>query len=1058
MQWRASGVRVRREWLALAAVGLLACGGGGSGGGGSGGGGVADSGFKFDASAGGTLPDGSTPTGDAAGGTPQGGPDLSHCPDDAGCPEGYFCDLSGGGESGACKPGCRQDPNTCIGDYQCDDTHTCVLDTHCTDDNACPENTWCNAGACVDGCKVVTPDACPVTMDGRRQLCDAATHACTVATVCCAADDTCSLTLPSACTGDKLDGQTSCVNPNPCEGRCANDDACPAGQFCGANGVCALGCRPGVPRECPAGQICDADTHVCGFRGCAADSDCPAAQFCGADATCSAGCRTTPDNCPVGEFCQSNRECGSGCEVDQNCADRNGPGWYCEAFACHRPCAHDVDCDGGAYCNVDTGRCLVGCRPDVSEPNDDLGHAAPLAFANGVHYDSGPILQTACQQNHDFYRFDTPDPGWGIHVHAAFTNGDGDLDLRLLDANGQVLVESGTPNDGEDALYPQAGTGIITPAGHYFVEIFPRGLDENSYRLTIDLSPPGGCVPDATEAGHGDDAAIDATSLSLPDLLQTVTVEGHTLCPGDTDWYALRMGARDGMTVLLTAGAGMGDLDFGVYGPGVPGPGAEPVFVPTSFQIGDQGERLYQFQAVKFNAAIQDGDYYIRVNGVNADQTAGYTLAVSVDRDRALCLADVAEPNDRLDRAYDLMGVAEIVRPRVDGAGNELIPDIDLVIPDLWLCSGEQDWYRVSVTNNDDLVARIVRQEAVPEGDTRIEIRDNRGQVVGLAGRSGLIENAARAQHLAAGNYYVTVSGVAMTQAPYNLVVNRTTSAVACAADALEGRAGNDVLANASAINFGTQSNLTLCGADGDEDWYVVSTDTEGTLTVSLNFLQAQGDLEVDIFRDGSPIAENAGSTDGHGNIDGENVQLRNRPAARYYIHVYGLNLPNARYDLTTSFEPRVFQCSDDPDEPNARPANASYLGQGQINGRATQWICDRVPRDEDWFQVDVLAGTQRTILSTYVFGDDGDLYIEAYDADQMLAATTGEISRGPAKQCIVIDEAPTDRTFFLRVVPLSVNVVLGDEQLDYQLYLLNGDACDAVGLPSQGVVWPRVP
>ena len=75
-----------------------------------------------------------------------------------------------------------------------------------------------------------------------------------------------------------------------------------------------------------------------------------------------------------------------------------------------------------------------------------------------------------------------------------------------------------------------------------------------------------------------------------------------------------------------------------------------------------------------------------------------------------------------------------------------------------------------------------------------------------------------------------------------------------------------------------------------------------------------------------------------------------------------------------------------------------------------------------------------------------------------VLQAATSEVSRGVAKQCIVVEESVDPRTFFVRVMPLAVNTVLGDERLDYQLYLLNGDDCDAVGLPAVGVEWPRVP
>jgi hypothetical protein len=91
----------------------------------------------------------------------------------------------------------------------------------CAADSACPPNTYCSDGDCVEGCKVTDPDECPLTMDGRRQLCDPDTHDCTLAAVCCGADDTCDAVLPGACRGDVLEGVPFCTNPNPCEGRCA---------------------------------------------------------------------------------------------------------------------------------------------------------------------------------------------------------------------------------------------------------------------------------------------------------------------------------------------------------------------------------------------------------------------------------------------------------------------------------------------------------------------------------------------------------------------------------------------------------------------------------------------------------------------------------------------------------------------------------------------------------------------------------------------------------------------------------------------------------------------
>ncbi len=1054
---------------------VCGCGGGGGGGGGNtggtadadpfgGGGAVVDAGPEGGggggggdggSTGGGTGGETGGSTGGGAGG---GGPNLDNCATDDTCPEGYFCDVPDGAPRGACKPGCRQDPNTCNEPYLCDDTHTCVLDMRCGADTDCPADTWCNDGACVAGCKAVEPDQCPLTMDGRRQLCDPGSRQCTVAEVCCDRQDACSFALPGTCAGEALAGLGACANPNPCEGRCDEDDDCADTEYCGADGRCATGCRPDDNRACPNGQFCNVDTHACAYRSCGSDAECPNAQFCAPGGECLPGCRTDPDNCPVGSFCLENRQCGAGCDSDEQCVERNGRGWYCDDFSCRRPCAQNADCQPEELCTAE-GRCETGCRDDAFEPNDGLDTARALVFEDGVHFESGATRLAACPLNSDFYAFDTPEAGWEISAALAFRHADGDLDLRLYDADGMVVTESTSGDDDEALVFPPPGAPQRAPAGRWVLEVQPRGLAENTYALTVDIAPPGGCIPDAAEAAAGDDSAVNATPVSLPQLQQQTVIDARAICPGDTDWFALRMGARDGLTVRLDAAPGpQADLDFAVFGPGLPGPDDAPTFLPDAFVMAPDGTRVYSLTLPRFNASIVDGVYYVRVNGLNADQTARYALTLSVDRDRLLCQEDAAEPNDDQNRAHDLMDHPEFLRPRFDGVGDELRPDVDLELADLWLCSGEQDWFRVELAANDELVARVVRREDPPAGDTRIEIRDARGQVVGVAGRNSQRENVARARQLAAGTYYVAVSGVAMTQTQYSLVLNRATSPVPCQADDFEAGGGNEIQLSAAEIPAGRQPDLTLCGVEGDTDWYVFEAPTEGTLSISLDFVHAQGDLDVDVFREGAALAENAGRPDGHGTIDGETVQLRNRPAGRYFIHVYGNGEPNTRYDLNVTFDARQFMCVDDPDEPNGDWRQATELGQAQQNGRATQWVCDRAPRDEDWFQMDVPATATRTVLTTFLYGDDGDVFLEVYDSDMILRASTSEVSRGPAKQCIVIEEAPSLRTFFVRVMPLAVNTVNGDERLDYQLYLLNDDDCDFVGLPAVGVDWPRVP
>ena len=982
--------------------------------------------------------------------------DLLECMTDATCSEGYYCDRPGDAIRGRCEVGCRYDPNTCVEAYLCID-RVCVLESNCSEDLNCAADLYCLDGDCVPGCKAVEPDPCASAADGRPQRCNADTRACEPTVVCCDAANACTYAVAADCS-DIVDGVASCVNPNPCENRCESDDDCDETTYCSDAGRCEVGCRPDDRGPCPNGQNCNENTHTCEYRSCATDEECPNAQFCGGE-LCSPGCRLEPDNCPGDNTCQQNRECGLGCSLDAECVSNNGAGWFCLQGQCNPPCAEHADCPELEVCDAATQRCVAGCREDVNEPNDDLATAAALNFENGTHYDSGVNSRlSACNRNRDFFRFDAPGPGYTIRASIEFEHASGDLDMRLYDAAGSVVARSESADDDESFVFP--GDGVDAAGGRYSIEVYARGLDRNTYRLVIDLVAPGVCLEDEAEVGPGDESALSATRLPLAQLMQSQTVADRTLCASDVDWFSVRMGNRDGLTVRLDV-RGDADLSFELFGPQVPGPNTPPAFEPNGFNMGPNGARTVEFSIPRFNAGIFDGTYYVRVFETtgSADAPAGdYDLTVAVDRERALCIDDEAEPNDVRPDAFDLMVLPGFTRMRIDGVGTELVPGMDLRLPGLWLCGGESDWYSVVLTDNDTLDAFIDRSDAPAVGDTRVEILNAQGQRVGLQGRSSEPRNAARAANLPAGTYFVAVTSIGDTQAEYQLSVNRTTSPLLCTPDRFDVAGGNELQANATAIGSGRQVNLTLCGLDGDEDWYVVTLDTIADLTLTLDFTFAQGNLDVDIYRDRNGFADNAGQVQGHSNLDDETVVLRNRPAGQYFIRVYGVGFPNVRYDMNVLVEEEVFECNPDEDEPNEDVADATNLGSGIVNGRATQWICEGQPRDEDFFRIEVDANDTRSIVVPFLYGDDGDLYLEIYDSDQMLRGATFAVSRGNSKQCVIVEPTNRDRVFFLHVGPLSINSILEmDQRLDYQMFVIDGDDCDAVGPPSFGLDWPRV-
>ncbi len=983
-------------------------------------------------------------------GEPPPDPDVGvRCVRDDQCPAEQYCPMAVGGEPAICVPGCRE--GGCPIGERCNteaEPRFCERDPSCAEDSECFPGEYCDGAECQPGCRLDDPEACPRTMNGEPRACDPDTRECAVQVVCCSADDSCSLELPTACDAP-IEGLLNCVNPNPCALRCADDLDCADDAYC-EDGFCAEGCRL-EGGACGRERICNPETRNCERPPCATDDDCGPTLFCSLD-VCLPGCRRDPDNCPRGEICNEANRCepedgpDEPCRDDAECAD-DGEGWICEAGVCEPPCLAHGECPDDLACIE--GRCVEGCRDDDYEENDAREDAPPLAF-DGDRFSAEGLY--ACRRDADWYRFETPSAGTSIQVALTFAHGDGDLDMRLHAPDGRVAGR-GDSSDDDELIEYVAGPGNPSPAGTWWVEVFPRGLDENTYALDIELS--GAIGPDAAEV---DDAPVTATSLSLPDEQQSVIIENRTIHPNDEDWFALDMGARDGLQVRLEMlGNDTGasdDLDFEIFGPGAPGPGEAPVAVPNGGGGGVDGPRFVQFDAPRFNAQIEDGRYYIRVAGLDAARFGRYRLTVTVDRNGVLCLPDDAEPNDVAQTAYDLMAVPEFVRPGIDGT-LELRPDIDLTLPGRTLCA-EEDWYSLTLRPGDELEVRVTRLEPEIAGDTIIELRDPFGALI-QSGRSGQRINVARFDGAAGGRYLVRVQAAAEVRTGYDLDVLRTAGLIECAPDDFDSDGGNDVRVASTDIAPGRYADLTLCGPDGDEDWFTFETDTLATIEVALRFVHVQGDLELDLFYEGDPVSLNGELPDGHSATDDEVVRIDNRAPGVYFVRVSGLGDPTVRYDLELTVEERVFVCDDDPDEPNTDFGEAELLGRNEID-REEQWLCVRAPQDVDTFLFTVPPGEARAVAASFVFGDDGDLYVEVFDDDEMLRATTSEIARGNSKQCVVIEPSDVNRTFFVRVLPLSINTVgEDDERLDYRLRIANDDECENLPPQTPGVIWPRI-
>ena len=173
----------------------------------------------------------------------------------------------------------------------------------------------------------------------------------------------------------------------------------------------------------------------------------------------------------------------------------------------------------------------AACTDDGREPDDSIAAAQPVT--SGV-----PVAGTACD---DDYSALPVVAGQTINASLAFTNANGNLDLRLYGPTGALLGTSQGTIDGEHITYGPA------PGGTYYVRVYPFGgaANHNAYTLTVtaaDVTKPtwSGRSPTSGSTGVARDTR---PYLTFSEALNPATVTGSTLRLRDTTAGAL--GERD---------------------------------------------------------------------------------------------------------------------------------------------------------------------------------------------------------------------------------------------------------------------------------------------------------------------------------------------------------------------------------------------------------------------------------------------------------------------------------------------------------------------------------
>ena len=123
-----------------------------------------------------------------------------------------------------------------------------------------------------------------------------------------------------------------------------------------------------------------------------------------------------------------------------------------------------------------------GLQPDRFETNDSLATATDFGVINGK---SEMGLTIHSSSDHDFFSFVARKRGT-FQIATQFAHADGDLDLTVYDASGNVLASSTTSNDDESVSLSLSGRQ------RYYVEVHSPAGDTNSYDFSITKGGGGG--------------------------------------------------------------------------------------------------------------------------------------------------------------------------------------------------------------------------------------------------------------------------------------------------------------------------------------------------------------------------------------------------------------------------------------------------------------------------------------------------------------------------------------------------------------------------------------
>jgi hypothetical protein len=522
-----------------------------------------------------------------------------------------------------------------------------------------------------------------------------------------------------------------------------------------------------------------------------------------------------------------------------------------------------IDCDDPDCEGVD--ECV--CHPDAAEPNDTVGAAAPLPLDTLLDLSLCPL------GDDDWFTF-TLDAPQDLTIETSGARGD--TYLELFDAQGALVAANDDANLAGGVLFSQIVQTQL-PAGTYFVHVYEYGDDAELLAYTL-----------AAWTCAADELEPDGSFALAAPLVEGVP-QTHSICPeGDLDALRIELPALSDL-VVETSGPAGADTYLVFY----------DAAGTALFDDDDGGEGLYSRLELW---DVPAGTWFASVESFDGSRIPHYDV-----RYTAMALACPAD--DRFED-NDTQATATTIPAPFLGRGV--------------LCSYDEDWFALGLEPGCRLTADLSFRHA--EGDLDLFLVDAGGTAVAV---STGVEDGERIHETVGvgGRYALRVIGYGGASNRYGLAVstlcpepevcddgadNDLDELVDCAdpdcaadgacvelvcddlqdndgdgavdcddpdcADALvcidDAYEENDTAATAAP---GPLEALGLVSVYGDEDWYAYTLCERGTIAVDIDFVGADGDLDLYLYRASAPTTSLDSST---GVGDGESVAWTNPDGA----------------------------------------------------------------------------------------------------------------------------------------------------------------------------------